>query len=296
MINSIVEYLHVLRHELAGCDLATIVDALSDTEDHLNTAVAGEMADNPQLSEADALDGVIVRYGTPTEIAAAYRDTESRTRPALAVPESYFKRSLASRFFGVIYDPRAWGALLYMIISMLIGIAYFTWVIAGLYLSVGLIILVIGLPVAYLFLLSFRSIALVEGRIIEGLLGVRMPRRQIFSDRNVKWLQRLKALATDKRTWLTVLYMVLMMPLGILYFTITIMFFALSLDFVAAPIKQYFFDLPLLDLGQYSIYVGDNLMPLAMLLGALLFVVMMHMVRGLGRLHAKLARAMLVGK
>jgi len=40
MINSIAEYLHQLRHELTGCDPATVIDALSDTEDHLNTAVA----------------------------------------------------------------------------------------------------------------------------------------------------------------------------------------------------------------------------------------------------------------
>ena len=48
MINSIAEYLHQLRHELAGCDPATVLDALSDTEDHLNTAVAGAIAANPR--------------------------------------------------------------------------------------------------------------------------------------------------------------------------------------------------------------------------------------------------------
>jgi len=71
-----------------------------------------------------------------------------------------------------------------------------------------------------------------------------------------------------------------MMPLGIIYFSIAIILFALSLDFVAAPIKQYVFDLPLLDLGRYSVYVGENFMPLVMFLGACLFVVMMHVVRG----------------
>ena len=296
MINSIAEYLHLLRHELTGCDPATVIDALSDSEDHLNTAVASTKAANPQFSEAEALADVVARYGTPGEIAAAYRDTETRTRPALAAPARYVDRSAGSRFVGVVYDPRAWGALLYMVISMITGMIYFTWVIAGLYLSIGLLILVIGVPVAYFFLLSFRGIALVEGRIIEGLLGVRMPRRPIFSAHNLKWLDRVKAVVKDGRTWLTVLYMVMMMPLGIIYFCIAIVLFALSLDFVAAPIKQYVFDLPLLDLGPYSVYIGENYMPVVMFLGACLFVVMMHVVRGLGGLHAKLARAMLVGK
>jgi hypothetical protein len=254
------------------------------------------IAANPGLSEADALADVVARYGTPAEIAAAYRDTESRTRPALARPARYVERSAASRFVSVVYDPRAWGALLYMVISMLTGIIYFTWVMAGLYLSIGLLILVIGVPIAYFFLLSFRGIALVEGRIIEGLLGVRMPRRPIISNPNSKWLDRVKTLFKDGRTWLTVLYMFMMMPLGIIYFTIAIVLFALSVDFIAAPIKQYVFGLPLLDLGPYSVYVGENFMPVVMFLGACIFVVMMHVVRGLGGLHAKLARAMLVGK
>ncbi|MCX6833621.1 MAG: sensor domain-containing protein, partial [candidate division Zixibacteria bacterium] len=241
MINSIAEYLHELRHELAGSDPATILDALSDTEDHLNTAVAGAMAENRQLSDADALAGVITRYGTPTEIAAAYRDTESRTRPALAVPERYYERSAGSRFFGIVYDPRAWGALLYMVISMVTGIVYFTWVTTGLYLSIGLLVLIIGLPVAYLFLMSFRGIALVEGRIIEGLLGVRMPRRSLFSQRDLRWWQQLKVLVRDKRTWATVTYMVIQMPLGIIYFTVTIVLLVLSVVLVASPILRYVF-------------------------------------------------------
>jgi len=296
MNKSIAEYLLELRHELVGCDPATVLDALSDTEDHLNTALAGAMADNPRLSEADALDGVIVRYGTPAEVAAAYRDTENRTRPALAAPESYYERSAGSRFFGIVYDPRAWGALLYMVISMVTGIVYFTWVTTGLYLSIGLLVLIIGLPVAYLFLMSFRGIALVEGRIIEGLLGVRMPRRSLFSQRDLRWWQQLKVLVRGRRTWATVAYMVIQMPLGILYFTITMVLLVLSVGLVASPIQRYVFDMPIIRTEHYVIFMPDNLMPVAVCAGVALFVLLMHLARGLGRLHAKLARAMLVGK
>jgi len=292
----IVDYLERLRTELAGCDPAVVRDALADAEEHLTTALANAREKNPALAAGDALTGITASYGSPSEVAAAYKESELRTRPTLAIPQRYYERSLASRFVSVVYDPRAWGSVLYLLISMITGIIYFTWVLVGLYLSLGLIILVIGLPIAYLFLLSFRGIALVEGRIIEGLLGVRMPRREIFSDHSLKWFQRLKALVRDGRTWLTVLYMLLMMPLGIIYFDVIIVLFALSLDFVAAPIKQYVFDLPLLDLGRYSVYAPDNLMPVVMFLGVPVFLVMMHAARGLGRLHAKLARAMLVGK
>jgi len=295
MTNSIGEYLRQLRHELAGADPATIVDALTDTEDHLTTALAGVLAERPGLSETEATAEVIARYGTPAEIAAAYRDVEGRTRPALAVPEKYHERSAGSRFFGIVYDPRAWGALLYMFISLITGIVYFTWVSTGIYLSIGMLVLIIGLPIAYLFLMSFRGIALVEGRIIEGLLGVRMPRRALFSQPGLKWWVQLKVLLTDKRTWTTVAYMMLQLPLGVIYFTITLVLLTFSLVLVASPIMRYAFNLPFITTEHYRVFMPDNLMPVAVFLGVVLFVLLMHAARGLGTLHARLARALLVG-
>jgi uncharacterized membrane protein len=295
MSRTVAEYLQDLRHLLVDSDPATVIDALSDAEEHLNAALARSKAENPGLTDEQALAQIIERYGAPAEVAEAYRETESRTSPALAAPSGYYQRSPASRFFGIVYNPRAWGALLYSVISMLTGIVYFTWVTAGLYLSVGLLILIVGLPIAYLFLLSFRGIALVEGRIVEGLLGVRMPRRPIFTDPNLKWWQQLKALIASPRTWLTILYMVLQMPLGILYFTLVVVGIAFALDCIALPITQGIFDHPFIMTGDFTYYVGANLIPLVVLLGFVIFLGVMHMARGLGLLHARLARVLLVG-
>ena len=297
MIRDIEEYLGGLRRELAGADAATVQDALSDAEEHLTTALDGAVEQNPHISVTDALAGIIASYGSPAEVAAAYKDTETHTRPALAVPPRYYERSLASRFFSVVYDPRAWGAMLYGIIAMITGIVYFTWVTTGLYLSIGLLVLIIGLPIAYLFLLSFRGIALVEGRIVEGLLGVRMPRRPIFARRDLKWWDQLKALVSSGRTWLVVLYMLLQLPLGIIYFTLIVCGLAVALDCIALPITQGIFDQPFISAGERAIYyVGNSVMPLVVFLGFILLVAVMHMARGLGKLHGKLAKSMLVGR
>ena len=55
---------------------------------------------------------------------------------------------------------------------------YFTWAVVGASLSVSLLILIIGVPLLVLFLGSIRALAFIEGRMVEVLLGVRMPRRQ----------------------------------------------------------------------------------------------------------------------
>ena len=85
------------------------------------------------------------------------------------------ERGTAARFFGVIADPRAYGALLYMVLAFATGIFYFTWVVTGLSLSLGLMILIIGIPLALLFLGSVRVLSILEGYLARGLLGAVRP-------------------------------------------------------------------------------------------------------------------------
>ncbi|HUV30418.1 MAG TPA: sensor domain-containing protein [Acidobacteriota bacterium] len=294
MDRGIPEYLAQLRVELAESDPATIQDALSDAEEHLSTALANALKAAPDLARSDLLESIVKKYGTPAEIAAAYKDIEAHTRPVLEIARSGVRRSRTSSFYGVVGDARAWGSLMYLLVSMLLGLAYFSWAVIGFSLSLELLILVIGLPVATLFLQSVRGIGLVEGRIVEALLGVRMPRQPLVSHRELGWWKRLKMLVKDKRTWTTLAYMVLLLPLGILYFTIAILMFALSLEFIAGPIVLNALDLPFIMIGHYSIYLSLEWAPLLMFAGILILMVSMHVAKFLGRMHARLARAMLI--
>ena len=52
-----------------------------------------------------------------------------------------------------------------------------------------------------LFLMSVRLLSLVEGRVVEVLLGERMPRRPLYTERDKPWTTRLKELFTGGRTW-----------------------------------------------------------------------------------------------
>ena len=90
---------------------------------------------------------------------------------------------MLGQFFGVAADPRTYGALFYLVLALATGIFYFTWVVTGLSLSAGLAVLIIGIPFAILFLGSVRVLSLVEGRIVEAMLGERMPRRPLYTAR-----------------------------------------------------------------------------------------------------------------
>jgi uncharacterized membrane protein len=321
---TIPQYLAQLRDALHDADPAMVQDALYDAEEYLRS----ELAAQPGRSEAEVIADVAGSYGAPDEVAEIYRETEITVSRALRTPTAGAvpvrrappvaagvaagvagataapavpppqppaqPRSLLARFFGVALEARTYGALFYMLLSLATGIFFFTWVFTGLSLSLGLLILIIGIPLTVLFFGSVRGLALLEGRLVEALLGERMPRRPRYADRSRSWLQRIGDMFTDGRTWLTLLYFVLMLPLGIVYFTIAVTLLSVSLGFIWAPVAALFSGtLP-------GIYIdGEQMLslwatPLLAVTGILLLFVTLHLARGIGHLHGQLAKHLLV--
>lgn len=296
-------YLDDLKTALKGADKATVQDALADAEEHLRTALESEKAEKEDLIENDALEVIIQSYGEAEEIAQAYLSWERDLPPALAATPAARRVAAANGtanaypgFFGVFADPRAWGGLVYMLISLVTGTLYFTWAVAGLSTSLGVMVLIIGIPVTILFLLSVRGLSFLEGRLVEALLGERMPRRASFTDNSLGWKERLVQLLTGKRTWLGLLYMFLMLPLGILYFTVMVTLIAVALALIAAPIAAIFFNLPFeaISYGEVIWHMPDYLTPLVAVVGVLLATATMHVARWTGKVHGRFAKALLV--
>jgi uncharacterized membrane protein len=293
MIKSIEEYLDQLRTQLKDSDAATIRDALADAEEHIRVALAISKQEQPEMSEEEALDQIIEQYGDPSETASAYREVERRTAPSL-MREEQKQGSWFAWFFGVYADPRAWGALLYMLIAFVTGVLYFTWAVTGLSLSVSFLIFIFGFPFAILFLLSVHGLIFIEGRLVEALLGVRMPRRPIFTEKKLKWLERLKQLLTDRRTWLSIVYMVIQFALGTVYFVLIVTVLSFSLASIAIPFVQEFFHEAPIQVYDARYAVPTWSYPLFILGGFLLWTTFMNIARGVGQLHGRMAKAMLV--
>lgn len=291
MDRTVEGYLAELRTALAGADPALAQDALYDAEEYLRDAIA-EHAGDPGA----AFDSAVDRYGTPEEIASAYRDAELTVAAALRKPAAKPRRSLLGRFFGVVVDPVAWGAMLYMLLGLATGILYFTLVVTGVSLTAGLAVLIIGLPFALLFLAIVRAISLAEGRVVEGLLGVRMPRRPRTVGVRGDVLARIKSWLADYRTWTTMLYMVLQLPLGITYFSMLVTGIATSLGVIALPILQVMFDEPMIRTGAYGYWIEPYAFPLLFAAGILGLVLMLWLAKGVGYLHGAYAKVMLVGR
>jgi len=291
---TIPEYLDQLRYELRSADPALLQDALYDAEEYLRS----ELAANPGTDEATLLASIATSYGAPEEVAAIYRDTEVQVSKALSPPPPVQRTGTLGQFFGVAADSRAWTALFYMLLSMATGIVYFTVVVTGLSMSAGLALLIIGIPFVILFVGIVRLLSLVEGRIVEVMLGERMPRRPLYSERGLPLLTRIGNMFTDPRTWSTMLYMVLMMPLGILYFTIAVTGLAVSLSLITGAVATALakIGLPVFDgTLQFGLFEPAFWqLPLILGVGVLGLFVTLHLARLIGIVHGTLAKHLLV--
>ena len=290
---TIAEYLEQVRDALEGADPALVQDALYDAEEHLRS----ELDANRGMGEAELIRKVWGSYGSPEDVAGIYRDTEVQVTRALRTPRAPPRQGALARFFGVAADPRTYASLFYMLLSLATGIFYFTWAVTGVSLSIGFAILIIGVPFVLLFLGSTRVLSLVEGRIVEVMLGVRMPRRPQYPQRALPLMERIKLMLTDPRTWSTLLYMGLMLPLGIVYFTVAVTGLAISVAFVLAPLAWFFngegYPFGFWNDGYY--YIPPFWAPpVMMLLGVVLLFSMLHLARGIGYFHGQVAKNLLV--
>jgi hypothetical protein len=287
---TIPEYLDQLRAALADADPALVQDALYDAEEYLRA----ELAEHPEVPEARMLASIATSYGAPDEVADIYRVQETTVIKAMRQPTPTPRKSWLGRFFGVAIDPRTYGALAYMLLALPLGILYFTWAVTGVSLSAGLAILIIGVPFMVLFISTVYALSLVEGKLVEALLGERMPRRPQVAPREGGLWERFKEILSDPRTWATLLYMVLMLPLGIAYFTAIVTLISVSFGFTFGGIAYILWGVGMIHVSGVDTDWINGWSWLLAPLGIALFFATLHLARGVGKVHGLLAKQMLV--
>jgi Na+-transporting methylmalonyl-CoA/oxaloacetate decarboxylase gamma subunit len=109
----------------------------------------------------------------------------------------------------------------------------------------------------------------------------------------------------DPRTWTTIAYFILMLPIGIAYFVIAVVGLCVSLAFIALPITALFAQAGWFGMGGVEVlsqaqpaWLFENglAVPVLGVAGVLLLTSLMHLARGVGRLHALFAKSMLVAR
>lgn len=140
------------------------------------------------------------------------------------------------RLYGVFIKPQSYLNMVYLLLALPLGLAYFIFLVTGFSLGVGLLILWVGfLILAGVMALSW-VLVLFERQLAISLLRVEIPP---FSQQNVSGgtlFQQLKAHLTNPVTWKGIAYLFLKFPIGIASFVVTITLVSLSLGLLLAPL------------------------------------------------------------
>ncbi|MBP1771385.1 MAG: putative transrane protein [Holophagaceae bacterium] len=201
-------------------------------------------------------------------------------------------------FFEVLATRRAYTTLLYLLATMVTGVLAFTFTVTGLSVSLGLAILIIGVPVALAFLAGVRLLAVAEVHLLRLMVGGEGSAGPALLPEGQGWLSRLGALLRDRRTWTSLLYFLLLMPLGIAYFTLFVSLLSAGLSLMAVPFAGLFHATGNLswDLGGSAWMIANpRLMAVLCGLAALALIPLtFHLALLAGRFQVWLARHLLV--
>jgi signal transduction histidine kinase len=190
-------------------------------------------------------------------------------------------------------DPRTWAAAVYLVASMAVGAFWFVVLVTGISVGSSLVIIWVGLPILALTMVAWRGGAWLERRWVGLTLGARIPepyRPPPGGGLLARWL----AMAADPATWKDFAYLVLLFPLGTVWFVVTVTLWATALTALASPAWLPWGEIQV-GYGSGERYVLDTL-PEALavaVLGLLLCVVAAWATRGMGVAHAFIAQGLL---
>jgi signal transduction histidine kinase len=186
---------------------------------------------------------------------------------------------------------------IYLLLSMWVGLTWHVVLAVGLTLGVGTLIIWVGVFVLALTVLAWRGGAWLERRWVRAMLGVEIPDPYRPAPSGSPW-RRARVVASDPATWKDLAYLVVLFPLGLLWFVVTLTLWTAALGLLTAPLWYW---IPadggaaLIADGDRGLLVIDTLPEalLATVVGAGLCVAAAWAVNGMAAAHGAVALALL---
>lgn len=197
--------------------------------------------------------------------------------------------SFFARFFGVFAKGQTYLNLAYLLLAFPLGVFYFTLLITGFSLGIGLFILWIGIAIlAAMFALSWLFTAFERIQAI-GMLHADVPPMSRPVQPNATLWEQIKSFFANPVTWKGLVFLLLKFPIGIADFVVVVTLGCTSLAMLSAPLIYrwapiHFFEYTVDSLG---LAVGISL------LGVLLATGSLHVFNWLADLQKHLAVYML---
>ena len=125
--------------------------------------------------------------------------------------------------------------LVYLLLALPLGILYFVILVTGYALGAGLIITLVGVPILVTMIFVTYLLGDLDRAMTSKLLGVKIAKPEAIPARDDSARSILVTQLKSLEFWKEFVYLLLKMPLGVITFTVTIVFISLSLGLIAAP-------------------------------------------------------------
>ena len=142
-------------------------------------------------------------------------------------------------FFGAFARKQSYLNIAYLFLSFPLGIFYFVFLVVGLSLGFGLLILGIGFIILLLMMAALRAFASMERQLGIWLLDARIPPPDPLPAPWEHPLQALKKYLTDSYTWKSLFFFLVKFPLGIVAFVAVVTLFCTVIALIATPLAYH---------------------------------------------------------
>jgi len=147
------------------------------------------------------------------------------------------------KFFGVVATGQTYLNILYLLLSFPLGLLYFIFIVTGLSLGFGLLVVWVGIPILLLVLAGWWAMARFERWLAITLLRQSSPPMQADSTGGLGMWDRFKAHLRNPVTWKSLAYLLAKLPLGTFSFTVAVALISLAVGLVTAPLTYRFLDI-----------------------------------------------------
>ncbi|MEU3029322.1 sensor histidine kinase [Streptomyces incarnatus] len=139
------------------------------------------------------------------------------------------------------FEGRTWRELGYVLLSLPVSIALFTWTVTMVSLGAGLLVTFLGVPVLAAALAGARGFGALERVRARALLGVDVPGPEPLRVRKPGALAWMGAVLKSGASWRSLLYSLVQLPWAIFTFTVAVTLWALSLTLLTYPLWFWVF-------------------------------------------------------
>ena len=206
--------------------------------------------------------------------------------------------SSRSGFLGALFSPQTYRSVLYLLVRLPLGIAYFTTFFTGLVLGVVLTPLGIGIPFLGVVIGFSDYAGRFEATVTNWLLGTDLAYAPIHDPHEEPLIPYVKATLTEPRSYLLVAYFLVSLAVGIGTFTFVLSAFTVGLVLVLAPVAavtpgtEYTIPDPALTGSTIAIDTLPEGLALSVV-GLAALVVSVHVANAVARAHARATAAVL---